>query len=356
MASAPTTIIVPNLPDPSESVGQQCWQYHPSFDSPAADVVLCASDDVMYRVPSYTLRTTSGFFRAMFTLPQPNSSLYRVERPRALYKESHDIFIPTHVPSDILTLFLKLISGMQIDTPLHEWGCLSTPSSSAQSKSQESSYSCFDTISRLLNLVESWDAPGPLSYLRLGLRNPELVKRDPFKVFSIASHFGWEYERNWAAQHSLMIDSMSFDSDTDIRHTLECMSSRDLLYLLKLRYKRKEEFEALLDDPDRFSIGNAEEIVCPRCYEALVDNGTWRALKEAMVIELERRPLGDSILGCNVAGMGGDCSSGGILTWPEADACFKATCRTKGCGSLNYDERTTLKLIQSCIDDLPWDV
>ncbi|KAJ3755562.1 hypothetical protein EV360DRAFT_49521 [Lentinula raphanica] len=320
MASAPTTIIVPNLPDPSESVGQQCWQYHPSFDSPAADVVLCASDDVMYRVPSYTLRTTSGFFRAMFTLPQPNSSLYR------------------------------------IDTPLHEWGCLSTPSSSAQSKSQESSYSCFDTISRLLNLVESWDAPGPLSYLRLGLRNPELVKRDPFKVFSIASHFGWEYERNWAAQHSLMIDSMSFDSDTDIRHTLECMSSRDLLYLLKLRYKRKEEFEALLDDPDRFSIGNAEEIVCPRCYEALVDNGTWRALKEAMVIELERRPLGDSILGCNVAGMGGDCSSGGILTWPEADACFKATCRTKGCGSVNYDERTTLKLIQSCIDDLPWDV
>ncbi|KAJ3994988.1 hypothetical protein F5050DRAFT_381100 [Lentinula boryana] len=355
MASAPATIIIPNVPDPSKAgaplfVGQKC-QYHPSFRSAAADVVLCASDGVMYRMHSYTLRTSSGFFRTMFTLPQHSPQTDRKGlQPR-------DVSISTYVSSDVLTLFLMLISGLPINAPLHEWGHLSpfVSFSSPPRNDKASIQSCFDIIDRVLHLAEDWDAPGPLSYLRLGLRNPELAKRYPLKLFSIASHFGWDYERNWAAQHCLMID-FPHDLDLEIQHTMESMSSKDLLCLLKLRHRRKEEFEALLNDPDRFSVGNAEEVFCPQCHETLVDNGTWRVLKEAMIMELERRPLGDTIVGYDVDGIGGESSAGGLLTWPEADACFNAICKKKGCGCLTYDECTTLKQIQGCIDNLTWDL
>ncbi|KAJ3811566.1 hypothetical protein EV368DRAFT_49217 [Lentinula lateritia] len=328
MASAPaTTIILPAKASRARLLVDQKYRYHPSFSSTAAHVVLSASDDIMYRMHSYTLRTASGFFRDMFTLPQP-SPTHQIEFCPQNIDVGRDVFVSTHVSSDILSLFLMLISGIPINTPLHEWD-------------------------RVLRLAENWDAPGPLSYIRLGLRSTELAKRDPLRLFSIASHFGWEYERNWAAQHSLMIDISSL-LDTDTQKTLEGMSSKDLLCLLKLRHRRKEEFRAYLDDPDRFSVGNSD-ILCSQCHETRIDNGTWRILKELMVAELERRPLGDSIVGYDVDGIGGENSTGGILTWPEAEACFKATCK-KGCGSLNYDECATLKQIQSGIDSLPWDL
>ncbi|KAJ3887497.1 hypothetical protein GG344DRAFT_55615 [Lentinula edodes] len=327
MASAPeTTIILPSKASRARLLVDQKCRYHPSFASTAAHVVLSASDGIMYRMHSYTLRMASGFFRDMFTLPQPSPP-----HPKEFYSENidvgRDVFVSTYVSSHILTLFLMLI--------------------------KVSSHSCFDIIDRVLHLAENWDAPGPLSYIRLGLRSTELVKRDPLRLFSIASHFGWEYERNWAAQHSLMIDISSL-SDSDTQYILEGMSSKDLLRLLKLRHRRKEEFRAYLDDPDRFSVGNSD-ILCAQCHEARIDNGTWKILKEVMVAELERRPLGDSIVGYDVDGIGGENSTGGILTWPEAEACFKATCE-KGCGSLNYDECATLKQIQGGIDSLPWDL
>ncbi|KAJ4481003.1 hypothetical protein J3R30DRAFT_2387358 [Lentinula aciculospora] len=359
MASAPATVIISDVPDHSKAGLRLNFshnhQYHPLFSSPAADVVLCASDGVMYRMHSYTLRTTSGFFRDMFTLPQPNPP------PRlGLFSENNekrgDIFVSTYVSSGILTLFLMLTCGMPINTPLHEWGIFSVSDSSPDTGCIETSlHSCFDTIDRVLRLAENWDAPGPLSYLRLGLRNPELVKQDPLKLFSIASHFGWEYERKWAAQHSLMID-ISPLLDTHIQKNLEDMSSKDLLCLLKLRHRRKEEFRAFIDDPEHFSVGNSENILCMRCHEARIDNGTWKVLKEAMVMELERRPLGDSIVGSEVGGIGGEHLAEGIVTWPEAEACFNASCEKKGCKSPNYDACATLKQIQGCVDSLPWEL
>ena len=46
-------------------------QFHPLFASPEGDVVLSARGGQTYfRVHSYTLKTTSGFFRAMYNLPQ----------------------------------------------------------------------------------------------------------------------------------------------------------------------------------------------------------------------------------------------------------------------------------------------
>jgi len=46
-------------------------KFHPDFRSFDGNVVLAAKDATMYfRIHSHTLRTTSGFFRTMYSLPQ----------------------------------------------------------------------------------------------------------------------------------------------------------------------------------------------------------------------------------------------------------------------------------------------
>jgi len=68
------TPILPVLPvDSAMDVQEQSvtGQFHPLFASPEGDVVLSARGGQTYfRVHSYTLKTTSGFFRAMYNLPQ----------------------------------------------------------------------------------------------------------------------------------------------------------------------------------------------------------------------------------------------------------------------------------------------
>lgn len=74
-----------------------------------------------------------------------------------------------------------------------------------------------------------------------------------------------------------------------------------------------------------------------------LDNSPWQEFKNAMFLEMDRRPLGDSI-GVDV---------GGSAEWPEALACWEAKCSKKGCDGQNYDRVTTLRQIRACIDILP---
>ncbi|KAJ7591662.1 hypothetical protein C8J56DRAFT_887946 [Mycena floridula] len=68
----------------------------------------------------------------------------------------------------------------------------------------------------------------------------------------------------------------------------------------------------------------------------------WRALKHTMLIEINRRPLGDGIIGRSISGIGGNAGLG-IVAWPEAIVCWEAICTKQGCGGLNYDRNATLK-------------
>jgi len=67
------TPVLPILPmDNAMDVQDQSVtdQFHPLFASPEGDVVLSARGGRTYfRVHSYTLKTTSGFFRTMYNLP-----------------------------------------------------------------------------------------------------------------------------------------------------------------------------------------------------------------------------------------------------------------------------------------------
>lgn len=74
-----------------------------------------------------------------------------------------------------------------------------------------------------------------------------------------------------------------------------------------------------------------------------LDNRTWRELKNAIFLEMDRRPLGDAI-----------CAEvGGAADWPEAVACWEASCTKSGCGGQNYDRVTTFRQICACMDILP---
>ena len=74
-----------------------------------------------------------------------------------------------------------------------------------------------------------------------------------------------------------------------------------------------------------------------------LDNRTWRELKNAIFLEMDRRPLGDTICG----------EVGGAADWPEAFACWEATCTKEGCGGQNYSPVTTFRQIRACMDILP---
>jgi hypothetical protein len=76
---------------------------------------------------------------------------------------------------------------------------------------------------------------------------------------------------------------------------------------------------------------------CPSC-NAKIDYHTWRELKYKIILEMDVRPLGDTIV------------DHGLLEWPESIACWESKCQ---CGRLLYDKAETLKVIRECIDALP---
>ena len=79
--------------------------------------------------------------------------------------------------------------------------------------------------------------------------------------------------------------------------------------------------------------------MCIQC-NGLIEYHTWRELKYKIILEMDRRPLGDTI-------------QQGLSEWPEAKACWRAQCPNIGCSRLLYDKMETLRVIKECIDNLP---
>jgi hypothetical protein len=92
-----------------------------------------------------------------------------------------------------------------------------------------------------------------------------------------------------------------------------------------------------LDNPPFVS---GETAHCIQC-DTVIEYHTWRELKYKIVLEMDRRPEGDTVL------------DPGLDDWPEAKACWRAKCGKKDCGRLLYDKSETLRVIKQCIDELP---
>ena len=82
-----------------EAMTKPNQSYDPMFDSLDDDfVLLVASDGICYRIHSFILRCTSGFFRAMLTLPQVS------DRPDSVTLDE---------ASKVVGILLRMICGLE---------------------------------------------------------------------------------------------------------------------------------------------------------------------------------------------------------------------------------------------------
>lgn len=178
-------------------------RYHPLFSSPEADVVLAAKGaEVYFRLHSHNLKTASGFFKHMFTLPQntltDNGVLYLEEDATTLQN-----------------LFL-LISGLPVPT-----------------------IDSYDLVEPLLDAIEKYDTPGPLSIVRLLVMTPPL-SGEPFRLYAAACRFGWDAEAKHASTQTLSFNL----HDPEVRPYLTRLSTTALLRLFDLHRARREGYVA----------------------------------------------------------------------------------------------------------------
>ncbi|KAJ3925916.1 MAG: hypothetical protein NXY57DRAFT_788086 [Lentinula lateritia] len=82
-----------------------------------------------------------------------------------------------------------------------------------------------------------------------------------------------------------------------------------------------------LNDPPFVSGGLA---TCNNCH-AVIDYHTWRELKYKIILEMDVRPAGDTIL------------EHGLSEWPEALACWQAKCAQVGCSDMVQGSATIVE-------------
>ncbi|KAH7923414.1 hypothetical protein BV22DRAFT_1036347 [Leucogyrophana mollusca] len=271
---------------------------HPQFASPDADVILGAKDRTLFRVHSYTLKTTSGWFRALFSLPQ-----------RATTPSTPEVI---HLEEDAFTLesLLRMICGLPINL-----------------------LSSYDEVDSLLFAAEKYDMPGPASLIRILVMTPPLLDQ-PLRLYAAASRFGWESEAKHASAQTLTLNIHA----PEYRPTLRKLDTDAVLNLFQLHRDRREGLRRRLDEHP--FVGSNVVAFCPRCRRQ-IDHHTWRELKYKVILEMDVRPLGDTVL--NI----------GLSEWVEARACWDAKCPNPECACVLYDKAETLRLIRECVDGLP---
>ncbi|KAJ3864707.1 hypothetical protein EV359DRAFT_63754 [Lentinula novae-zelandiae] len=82
-----------------------------------------------------------------------------------------------------------------------------------------------------------------------------------------------------------------------------------------------------LNDPPFVSGGLA---TCNNC-NAVIDYHTWRELKYKIILEMDVRPAGDTIL------------EHSLSEWPEALACWQAKCAQAGCSDMVQGSATIVE-------------
>lgn len=275
---------------------EQVPVFHESFNSPDADVVLGSKDRVLFRVHSFTLKTTSGWFRDMFSLPQ-----------RGQTSDDHvDVFLDEDAST--LEALLRCVCGLTI--PRLE---------------------SYDVIEPLLFAAEKYDMPGPLSIVRAMVSTPSLLA-DPLHLLVLACRYGWEDVVQLAASQTLALNL----SDEKYSPLLAKLSSIPLLNLFALHRSRRDTLSRRLNEAPFVSDG--VESTCSHCGSA-VDYHTWRELKHRVFMEMDVRPLGDTVL------------DPGLSDWPEAQRCWAAECVK--CHRVLYDKKETLRVIRERIEELP---
>jgi hypothetical protein len=269
---------------------------HQLFNSPDADIVLGSRDGVLFRVHSYTLRTTSGWFKAMFTLPQKEGEI----------KDT----VTVYLDEDAITLeaLLRCVCGLPIPR-----------------------FDSYDVIELVLYAAEKYDMPGPPSIVHAMATTPALLS-DPLRLFVLACRYGWDDIIQLSAAKTLSLNL----HDAKYLPWLAKLSTLALLRLLAIHRNRRDALQTRMNKPPFISDGG--DSTCAHCG-TFVEYHTWRELKHKIFTEMDVRPLGDTI-----------CDHG-LMEWPEARRCWEAKCAN--CSRVLYDKKETFRVIRECIEQLP---
>ncbi|KAH8102594.1 hypothetical protein BXZ70DRAFT_793877 [Cristinia sonorae] len=279
--------------------------YHPLF-AHDGDSVLCSRDRTMFRIHSIVLRATSGWFRTLFTLPQPTSESDCDPR----VKKSHG---PLHVSEDAATLaaLLQIVCGL---------GPPNIPD--------------IDAAEDILVAAEKYDMAGAVSTIRHVVMHPPIISSSPLRVYSLACCRGWEDEIRMASSHTLSLDLCS---DTSMAQLQRCgMSCYDLAKLMALHRQRRDDIRTKLSNPSLFSANN--DSPCSKCSFKL-RHARWAEFKATLIETLETHPLG-------AAWTLDDLWERPRLFEMLDDACPE-------CGTPMYSVEFTLKHLKSLVQDLP---
>jgi len=275
----------------------QPYAYDVAFAEDDAKIILTSSNGVSYRVHSFTLRTTSGFFRDMMSLPQHDSA------------ESRGDTITLDETSDVLGSLLRMISG---------FGAVK--------------WASYDEVENVLAAAQKYDMRGPILTIRSAITSPFFLEQ-PLRLYAIAAHYGWEEEAKLASKYSLRLSL----HDNEHATILDRIPTTFILRLLRLHRLRRDEFKKhVTRDNGCFGIQN-----CPYCHER-VQNSALEHLMNLMIWEMDRHPAGNELL------------EGQWKEWPvyKGNACTNS-CHGGGTfSSLGYDPRIHAD-IKSCLQSLP---
>lgn len=220
--------------------------YDPAFIEEDANVILASSDGRYYRVPSYTLRTTSGFFRGMMTLPQGDN------------QQDEDIIVLDE-KSQILGTLLRMIAGLEFPMP-----------------------KSFDDLEDLLTAADKYDMPGPRVIIRTVITTP-LFLEQPLRLYAIVARYGWEEEAKYASKHTLTLSIYKDEHAT----VLERIPASFLMRLLRLHRQRVIKFKEYITR-ENGCFGRQQ---CPSCHRTTLQTSIG-LLVHLMVSEMEQRPDG----------------------------------------------------------------
>jgi hypothetical protein len=227
--------------------------YDPAFTEEDANVVLASSDGRYYRVPSYALRTTSGFFHGMMTLPQGDN------------QQDEDIIVLDE-KSQVLGTLLRMIAGLEFQR-----------------------LKSFDELEDLLTAAEKYDMPGPRAIIRTIITTPLFLEK-PLRLYAIAARYGWEEEAKFASKHTL---ALSIYKD-EYAAILERMPVSYLMRLLRLHRERVAKFKEYITRGDGcFGIQR-----CPNCHRKAIQTSIGH-LVNLMISEMDQRPDGREVLAGN---------------------------------------------------------
>ncbi|TDL25985.1 hypothetical protein BD410DRAFT_560067 [Rickenella mellea] len=240
-------------------------EYHKDLTFEDGDIVLCSKDGTHFRLFSQSLKVASGFFRDMFTLPQPNT---RTDKPDIIQLEES---------REVLERLFGLMCGLPVG--YCDAGSL-------------------ELIEDILNAAEKYEMPGPAAYFRALMRprvtgKPSPLLQTPLRLYRISCRHRWIEEAKAAATLTLALDF----EEPQHRPALHMLESRDLLRLLDLRRKRKNVLKKYLEDSRKFPFGkDADIFACQHCQAGLPAlNLVWKDVKAEILEEMERRPLGDTL-------------------------------------------------------------